>query len=352
MKGIILAAGLGTRLRPLTYTRPKPLLRVANRPIIAYAIENLRSAGIEEIGLVVSDQTRLDIENAVAGTVGVNVTMIRQDEQLGIAHAVRVSREWLGDDDFCLYLGDNLFEEGVGRYVRSFQETPCDAVVALIRVPDPREFGVAVVDETGRITRLVEKPKDPPSDLAVAGVYCFSRRVHDVIENLKPSARNEYEITDAIAGLMLGGEVRGVEVGGWWKDTGRPDDLLDANRLLLSTIEESLEGTIEDSRIVGNVRVEAGATIRNSTIMGPAIIGAGATLDGAWVGPFTSVGAKASLSRVEVQFSVIDEEAELADIPVRLQECLIGRRARVRGTSSVPRVHRLILSDMSSLELA
>lgn len=352
MKGLIPAAGLGTRLRPLTYTRPKPLLRVANRPIIAYAIANLRAAGIDDIALVVSDQTRLDIENAIGDADGGRVTLIRQEEQLGLAHAIKVSREWLGDEDFCVYLGDNLFEEGVGRYVRSFQQEPCDAVVALVRVPDPRQFGVAITDDRGRITRLVEKPKDPPSDLAVAGVYCFSPRVHEVIEHLRPSSRNEYEITDAITGLMQDGEVRGVEVSGWWKDTGRPEDLLDANRLLLETVEERQEGTVEGSRIVGRVRIEPGATIRDSTVMGPAIVGAGALLDGAWVGPFTSVGANATLRRVEVQFSVIDEEAELTDLPVRLQECLIGRRATVRGSAAVPRVHRLILSDMSSLELA
>ncbi|HWG85607.1 MAG TPA: glucose-1-phosphate thymidylyltransferase, partial [Deinococcales bacterium] len=315
-------------------------------------IENLRDAGISEIALVVSDQTRLDIEGIVGTVPGVELSLVRQDEQLGLAHAVKVAREWLGDSDFCVYLGDNLFEEGVGEYVRVFNQEKADAAIALVRVPDPRQFGVAVLDDSGRITKLVEKPKDPPSDLAVAGVYCFSSAIHDVIENLAPSARGEYEITDAISGLITNGRtVRGVEVSGWWKDTGRPDDLLDANRLLLEKIEPELLGEVRDSRIVGRVRIEEGAVVENTTIIGPAVVGAGASLIDTYIGPFTSVGANARLARVEVEFSVIDEEAELEAVPVRMQECLIGRKATVRGSDRIPRAHRLILSDTSSLEL-
>jgi glucose-1-phosphate thymidylyltransferase len=353
VKGVIPAAGLGTRLRPLTYTRPKPLLKVANKSIIVYAIENLRDAGITEIALVVSDQTRLDIESVVGTVPGVHLSLVRQDEQLGLAHAVKVAQDWLGDSDFCVYLGDNLFEEGVGEYVRVFNEEKVDAAIALVRVPDPRQFGVAVMDEAGGITKLLEKPKDPPTNLAVAGVYCFTPAIHDVIRDLQPSARGEYEITDAITGLITAGKrVRGVEVVGWWKDTGRPDDLLDANRLLLEKIDDEVLGDVRDSRLVGRVRVEAGAVIENSTIIGPAVVGPGASLIETYIGPFTSIGANARLSRVEVEFSVIDEEAELENVPVRMQECLIGRKATVSGSDRIPRAHRLILSDTSSLELA
>jgi glucose-1-phosphate thymidylyltransferase len=353
VKGVIPAAGLGTRLRPLTYTRPKPLLKVANKSIIVYAIENLRDAGISEIALVVSDQTRLDIESIVGTVPGVQLSLVRQDEQLGLAHAVKVAQDWLGDSDFCVYLGDNLFEEGVGEYVRVFHEEKVDAAIALVRVPDPRQFGVAVMDEAGGITKLLEKPKDPPTNLAVAGVYCFTPAIHDVIRDLQPSARGEYEITDAITGLITAGKrVRGVEVVGWWKDTGRPDDLLDANRLLLEKIDDEVLGDVRDSRLVGRVRVEAGAVIENSTIIGPAVVGPGASLIETYIGPFTSIGANARLSRVEVEFSVIDEEAELENVPVRMQECLIGRKATVSGSDRIPRAHRLILSDTSSLELA
>ena len=351
MKGLIPAAGLGTRLRPLTYTRPKPLLNVANKPIIAYAIENLRDAGITDIGLIVSEPVRAALESEGLEIPGVSLKLILQKDQLGIAHAVGQAREWLDGQDFCVYLADNLFETGVRRYVENFVQNPCDAVIGLVRVANPREFGVAVLDDSGRIVKLVEKPKEPPSDLAVAGIYCFKNRILDVIADLKPSARGEYEITDAITGLMQDGVVRGVEVEGWWKDTGRPADLLDANRLILEGIEPVVKGESINSRLVGRVRIDEGAIVRDSTIIGPALIGPGAVLEGVYVGPFTSIGANARLKKVELEFSVIEEEAVLEEIPVRLQECLIGRRATVKGHERIPKVHRLILSDASSLEL-
>jgi glucose-1-phosphate thymidylyltransferase len=351
MKGLIPAAGLGTRLRPLTYNRPKPLLNVANKPIIAYAIENLRDAGITDIGLIVSEAFRTALESEALDIPGVTLKLILQKEQLGIAHAVGQAEEWLNGEDFCVYLADNLFEMGVKRYVESFQQDHCDAVIGLVRVANPREFGVAVLDDSGRIVKLIEKPKDPPSDLAVAGVYCFKNRILNVIHDLKPSARGEYEITDAITGLMHDGVVRGLEVEGWWKDTGRPADLLDANRLILEGIEPVVKGESINSRLVGRVRIDEGAIVRDSTIIGPVLIGPGAVLEGVYVGPFTSIGANAKLTKVELEFSVIEEEAVLEEIPVRLQECLIGRRAHVRGNERVPKVHRLILSDASSLEL-
>lgn len=237
MKGLILAAGRGTRLRPLTHTRPKPVIRVAGRPIIHYALENLKGAGVHEIGVVVSPDTHDDVRAALNGMTGVEVAYILQERPQGLAHAVSVAREWLEDDPFVLYLGDNLFERGIAPFVRAHAQGGPAAVVALARVEDPRQFGVAEVAGR-RILRLVEKPERPPSDLAVAGVYVFDARIHGLIEGLEPSARGEYEITDAIQRLIDGGhEVQGLPIEGWWKDTGRAEDLLDANRLLLAGIE-------------------------------------------------------------------------------------------------------------------
>jgi glucose-1-phosphate thymidylyltransferase len=353
MKGLILAAGRGTRLRPLTYTRPKPLLNVANRPILAYAIHNLREAGISEIGIVVSEENREEIGLAVEGTAGVNISLILQEQPKGLAHAIMVSQPWLGESDFCVYLGDNLFEHGVIAYRQAFTSEKPAALVALVQVPDPRQFGVAVLDTDGRIERLLEKPAEPPSNLAVAGVYCFTSAIHAIIATLEPSTRGEYELTDAISGLLATGQVvRGLEVVGWWKDTGRPSDMLDANRLLLEHIEPFDHGTVEDSLLVGRVQVETGAIIRRSKIVGPVLIGAGAVIEDAYIGPFTSIAANAHIRRVEIEFSVIDEEAVIEDVPTRLQECLIGRKASVRGVSRVPKTHKLVLSDMSDLELA
>ncbi|MBB6099797.1 glucose-1-phosphate thymidylyltransferase [Deinobacterium chartae] len=352
MKAIIPAAGLGTRLRPLTYTRPKPVLRVANKPIIVHAIDNLVRAGIHDIGIIVSELTRASIEAAVNGTPGVNITYIDQNETLGLGHAVLMGRDFVGSDDFCVYLGDNLFEHGITRYLEVFREQQADAVIALVEVENPSAFGVAVLDEEGRITRLMEKPKVPPSNLAVAGVYCFKAGVMDVLAGLEPSARGEYEITDAIAQLIADGrKVIGERVQGWWKDTGRPFDLIDANRLLLEQIEPSLEGEVEDSRVTGRVVIQPGAVVRGSIIMGPALIGAGAVIENAYVGPFTSVGRDTVIRQAEVEYSVIDEEVEICDVAVRLQECLIGLRAKVTGHAAVPRVHRLTLSDASIVEL-
>ena len=352
VKGIIPAAGLGTRLRPLTYARPKSVLRVANQPIIRLAVNNLLEAGIREIGIVVSELTRKAIEGALSGMEDVEIAYIQQNEMLGLGHAVKVAREWIGDSDFCVYLGDNLFEHGVSRFVEVFGAQGADAVLALVEVEDPSAFGVAVLDERGQITRLLEKPQDPPSNLAVAGVYCFKPAFLDVLETITPSARGEYEITDAIAELIRrGGKVVGERVRGWWKDTGKPLDLIDANRLLLEQIETCVQGQVEGSRLTGRVIVEAGAEVRGSIIMGPVMIAAGAKIENAYLGPFTSVGRNSLIRNAEVEYSVIDEQAEVCNVAVRLQECLIGVRAKVVGHGAVPRVHRLTLSDASVLEL-
>ncbi|MDX2003794.1 MAG: glucose-1-phosphate thymidylyltransferase [Meiothermus sp.] len=353
MKGLILAAGRGTRLRPLTFTRPKPVIRLAGKPIIAYAVANLREVGVTEIGVVVSPDTKEDIQQALKDFPGVSITYIVQEVALGIAHAVGTAREWLAGSPFVLYLGDNLFQDGIASFTQAFKPG-VGAVIALVKVPDPRQFGVAVLEQ-GRIVKLVEKPKNPPSDLAVAGVYVFGPEIMDIIEKLKPSARGEYEITDSIQNLMDAGHtVMGEEIKGWWKDTGRPGDLLDANRLLL--VEQKsptpvLEGNVIDSQVTGRVIVEKGAVVKNSSILGPAHIAAGAMVEGAYIGPFTSVGPNATVRQAEVEFSILEDGAIVEDVPLRLHECIIGVGARVTKRDGLPKAHKLILGDLSSLEL-
>ncbi|SDE90075.1 glucose-1-phosphate thymidylyltransferase [Thermus arciformis] len=348
MKGLILAAGRGTRLRPLTHTRPKPVIRVAGRPIIHYAVENLLAAGMEEIGVVVSPETEKDIREALSGY---KVRYLLQEEPQGLAHAVAVARGFLGDGPFVLYLGDNLFQRGIGRFLEAFREG-VSAVLALVRVKDPRQFGVAVL-EGDRIVRLLEKPKEPPSDLAVAGVYVFGPEIWETVEGLKPSARGEYEITDAIQGLIdRGRKVVGVEVEGWWKDTGRPQDLLDANRLLLEELSPKVEGEVVKSQLTGRVVVEKGAKVVGSTVIGPAFIGEGAVVEEAYVGPFTSLGPGARVVRAEVEYSILEDHALLEDVALRLQESILGVGAEVRSRNGLPRAHRLILGDLSQVELA
>ncbi|RIH82553.1 Glucose-1-phosphate thymidylyltransferase [Meiothermus luteus] len=354
MKGLILAAGRGTRLRPLTHTRPKPVIRLAGKPIIRYAVENLINADVNEIGVVVSPDTQEDIRQALKNCLNAKITYIVQEQALGIAHAVGAARAWLGQSPFVLYLGDNLFQKGVRPFVEAFHPD-LGAVIALVRVPDPRQFGVAVL-EKGRIVQLLEKPKEPPSDLAVAGVYVFSPVVLDIIANLNPSARGEYEITDAIQALIdQGSTVLGREVDGWWKDTGRPDDLLDANRLLL--VEQKsptpvVQGKVEESKITGRVVIEEGAVVRHSTVLGPVHIASGALIEGAYIGPFTSVGPNAKVRQAEVEFSILEDSAVVEDVPLRLHECILGVGARVTRRSGLPKAHKLVLGDLSSLELA
>ncbi|GGB76752.1 glucose-1-phosphate thymidylyltransferase [Deinococcus soli (ex Cha et al. 2016)] len=352
MKAIIPAAGLGTRLRPLTYTRPKPVLRVAGQPIIVHAIHTLVQAGITDIGIVVSDITRDEIQHALHGLPDVQITLIDQHQQLGLGHAVLTAREWVGQDDFCVYLGDNLFEHGATPFVHAFQQHRPSALIALVEVPDPTAFGVAQLDGT-RITRLVEKPKDPPSNLAVAGLYCFTPEIFDMLDGMPPSARGEFEITDGIQRLIDAAlNVQGQAVQGWWKDTGRPADLLDANRLLLERLQDDVQGEVTDSRITGRVVIPASARVIRSKIVGPVMLGEGVVIEDAYIGPFTSIGANSVVRGAEVEHSVVDEGAQIENVSKRLQDCLIGVRAQVRGGRTVPRTHKLTISDASLVELA
>lgn len=339
-------------MRPLTFTRPKPVLRVAGQPIIRYAIHNLLQAGIRDIGVVVSDITRDEIEHVTEPIEGAHITLINQHHQLGLGHAVLSAADWLGDSDFCVYLGDNLFERGIASYVQQFQAQRPAALIALVEVENPTAFGVVEI-EGQRIHRLVEKPVNPPSNLAVAGFYCFTPEILPVLRGLKPSARGEYEITDAIQGLVDADQVvLGQRVKGWWKDTGRPQDLLEANRLLLEQLPPCIKGTLEASRITGRVHVPASARVSGSKIVGPVRLGEGVVIEDAYIGPFTSVGEGSVIRGSEIESSVIDAEVYIENVPTRLQDCLIGLRACVKGGRRLPRTHKLTISDASVVELA
>ena len=360
MKGLILSGGAGTRLRPITHTSAKQLVPIANKPILFYGIEAMRRAGIEDIGIIVGD-TRAEIMAAVGdgSQFGVRVTYIPQDAPLGLAHCVLIAKEFLGDDEFVMYLGDNMLEQGLERFVSEFAaarkagsaQAPV-AQILLCHVDDPRQFGVAEVTSDGHVVRLVEKPKDPPSDLALVGVYLFDPTIHDAVRAIAPSPRGELEITDAIQWLIEQGKpVRHEVLQGWWIDTGKKDPLLECNRLVLEVLEPRVDGDVDEtSSIDGRVVVEAGATVRNSTLRGPLIIGKGATVTDSFIGPYTAIGDGCEIVNSEVEHSVIMERSRVLDIP-RLGDSLIGKEAEVTRTRRRPHAVRLMVGDHCQIDV-
>jgi glucose-1-phosphate thymidylyltransferase len=354
MKGLILAAGLGTRLRPITSLRPKPIINVANRPLIHHAVDNLLEAGVSDIGVVVSTDTKTDLERTLETYEDrARFTFVLQDPPEGLAHAVAVARDYLADDPFVMYLSDNLFEHGIRSFVEAYRpDEGVNAVLALVPVDDPRAFGVAEV-QGDRVTDLVEKPEDPPSNLAVAGVYVFDANVHEAIRGLEPGAKGEYQITDAIQ-RMIDRElhVAPVEVRGWWKDTGKPEDILDANRLELLRLRRRLDGTVENARLVGDVVLEEGAVVRDSTVFGPALIGAGSLVQDAYVGPFTSLGDEVRLVDAEIEYAVVGARSEIRNVANRIQSSLIGEEVEIASAGTRPSSHQLTVGDKSRLILS
>ncbi len=357
MKGLILAGGAGTRLRPITHTSAKQLVPVANKPILFYGIEAMAAAGITEIGIIVGD-TRAEVMEAVGdgSRFGVRVTYLPQDAPLGLAHCVLIARDFLGDDDFVMYLGDNLLEQDLAAFVRRFEQErhslqPAIAQILLKQVPDPHRFGIAELDPDGNVVRLVEKPADPPSDLALVGVYLFDPTIHEAVRAIRPSPRGELEITDAIQWLIeQGHRVRMELLTGWWIDTGKLTPLLEANRLLLEKIDARIDGSVDERSVVdGRVVVEAGATVVNSTLRGPIVIGAGARVVDSFIGPFSAIAADCEIVNSEVEHSVVMERSRILDIP-RLEDSLIGREAVVSRTQRRPRALRLMVGDHCQID--
>ena len=354
MKALVLAGGSGSRLRPITHTSAKQLVPVANKPILFYGLEQIRDAGITEVGIIVGD-TAAEIEAAVGdgSALGIRATYLRQEAPLGLAHAVLTAEAFLGQDDFVMFLGDNLIEGGIAGLVEAFRRDAPDAQLLLKRVPDPHRFGIAELDEHGGIVRLVEKPADPPSDLALVGVYLFTAAIHDAARRIEPSWRGELEITDAIQRLVEDGRVvRATEVEGWWLDTGKKDELLDANRIVLSSLRGRIDGEVDEaSTLAGEVVVEEGARLVRTVVRGPAIIGRGVHLEDVFIGPFTSIAADCRLTRCEVEYSVLMERCTVRDVG-RLEGSLLGRDVSIVRTERRPAAHRLLLGDHAEVEVA
>lgn len=353
MKALILSGGRGTRLRPITHTSAKQLVPVANKPILYYALEGVVAAGITEVGMIVGD-TEDEIRAAVGdgSRWGCRVTYIRQSAPLGLAHAVKEAEPYLKGEPFVMYLGDNLVPDGITGFVRQFLDKRPEAMILLAHVPAPERFGVAELRD-GQVIRLEEKPQHPKSDLALVGVYLFTSRIFEAVHAIVPSARGELEITDAIQWLMdHGGRVEPHVIDGWWKDTGRLEDMLEANRIVLEGLERRVDGTIsEGSQVIGRVVIERGAEIIDSVVRGPAIVGERSRVVNSYVGPFTSIYHGVELRNSEVEHSIILENSKILDVPTRIEGSLIGKDVVIRRTASMPRALRFMLGDHSEVEL-
>jgi glucose-1-phosphate thymidylyltransferase len=350
MKGLVLSGGSGTRLRPITYTSAKQLVPVGNKPILFRVIESIRDAGISEIGIVIGDSGPA-IRTAVGDgrRWGVRIEYIPQDQPLGLAHAVKIARGFIGDDRFVVFLGDNCIQGGISPLIEQFEHSDYNAQIVLKRVANPQQFGVAELDEHGRIVRLTEKPRNPRSDLALVGIYMLDSAIWEAIEAIRPSWRNELEITDALQWLAEHGRrVFAYIHEGWWIDTGKKDDLLEANRLILDGLTAAVEGYVDrDSQLIGKVIVEKGAEIINSTIRGPAIIGEETRIINAYIGPFSSIYHHCVIEGSEVEHSIVLEHSVIRDLPHRLEDSLIGRYVEVVRSPLKPKAYRLTLGDHS-----
>jgi glucose-1-phosphate thymidylyltransferase len=354
MKALVLSGGSGSRLRPITHTSAKQLLPVANKPVLFYGLEAIRDAGITEVGIVVGD-TAPAIRAAVGdgSAFGLRITYIPQAAPLGLAHAVLIAREYLGDDDFVMYLGDNFIVGGIASLVDEFRAGRPDAQIMLTQVPDPRQFGVAELDADGEVVGLEEKPREPKSDLALVGVYIFTPAVHEAVTQLKPSWRGELEITEAIGWLLDSGrKVRSTTITGYWKDTGNVADMLEVNRMVLESIESTCDGTVDgDSELIGRVVIESGAEVTGSRIVGPVIVGAGTRVSGSYLGPFTSVASDCVISDSEIEYSILLRGASIQGVR-RIEASLIGHNVEVTPAPRIPKAHRLVLGDHSKVQIS
>src|SRR3954451_19670031 len=353
LKGLILSGGKGTRLRPITHTSAKQLVPVANKPVLFYGLEAMAEAGIRQVGIIIAPETGDEIRTAVGdgSQFGLEVEFVVQGEPLGLAHAVLTAGTYLGDSPFVMYLGDNLLQGGIVELVQAFRANEPDALILLTPVPDPENYGVAELDGD-RVVRLVEKPPTPPTDVALVGVYMFTPAIHEAAEAIEPPGRGELEITDAIQHLVDSGlRVEPHVVRGWWKDTGQLEDILEANRLILEDIEESVEGELIDSRVEGRVVIAAGAKLERSTVRGPTIIGAGSHIVDAYIGPYSAIDENVTIMRSEIEHSIVLAGSCVADLESRMEASLIGRNVTIERSESRPRAYRFMVGDNSEIRL-
>ena len=374
MKALVLAGGRGTRLRPITHTRAKQLVPVANKPVLFFGLESIAAAGIKEVGIIVSDpremlqpdhrtgelvtvlvNSQAEIRAAVGdgSRFGLKVTYIQQEAPLGLAHAVKIAEDFMAGDSFVMYLGDNLIKDGITHFVREFDAEKPDAQILLAKVARPWEFGVAEL-EGERVVRLEEKPKAPKSDLALVGVYLFTSSIFDAVRAIQPSPRGELEITDAIQHMISTKKnVRSHVIHGWWKDTGRVEDLLEANRIVLADLATRIDGTVDSATVIeGAVQIGAGTVVERSHLRGPLVIGANAVVKDSYVGPFTALADGVQLSVCEIEHSIVLDNSHIHDIGRRIESSLIGRDVVVTSTEVRPAAHRLMLGDSSRVELS
>lgn len=371
LKGLILSGGKGTRLRPITHTSAKQLVPVANKPVLFYGIEAMAQAGIEQVGIIIAPETGEEIRAAAGdgSRFGISIQYIVQDQPLGLAHAVLTAEPFLGESPFVMYLGDNLLQGGIVELVASFRERGPDALILLTPVADPQSYGIAELDgpigtspadeaaaqgegPLRRVVRLVEKPSEPKSDLALVGVYMFTAKIHDAARAIAPSGRGELEITDAIQRLVDAGmRVEPHIVQGWWKDTGRLQDMLEANRLILDNLDARMDGELVDSQVEGRVVVEQGARLERAVVRGPAIIGRGARLSDCYVGPYTAIGEGCIVTGSEVEHSILLAGSSVCELDGRMESSLLGRNVTVRRGERQPRAYRFMVGDNSDISV-
>lgn len=352
VKGLVLSGGFGTRLRPLTYSQQKQLIPVANKPILFYGIEDLIEAGVKDIGVIIGPNKNQVIDTVNSVSWDADIEFIEQEKPLGIAHAIKISREFLGNHPFIVYLGDNILKEGVVDHVNDFKNSDFEGSILLTEVKNPQDFGIATVNKKNEIVKLVEKPKDPPSSLAVIGVYLFRSKIFDAIEEIRPSKRNQLEITDAIQWLIdHHHKVKSSLVNNWWKDTGKPKDILEANHLVLDAVEKDIKGKIVNCDIEGSIAVGENSKISDTVLKGPCIIGKDVMIKNSYVGSYTSIGDDCKILSSEIEDSVIMNGTEIIDVDLRITDSLIGRNVKISKEDVLPTGNKFFLGDSSQVIL-
>lgn len=349
MKALILSGGHGTRLRPITHSQQKQLIPVANKPILFYPMADVIEAGAEEIGIILGPNRDQVMDAVKSAEWDVDIEFIYQGEPKGLAHTILVAQKFLGDEEFIMYLGDNIIKGGITQHAERFRSLGPDAMVLLTQVDDPQRFGVADLDANGKVKRLVEKPKVPPSNFALAGIYFFNPVIIDACKSIRPSWRNELEITDAIQWLIESGhKVEASVVDGWWKDTGKAEDILEANRLILDEVKPRCDGELEGSRVFGRAVIGQGSTIKNSTVKGPCIIGKDCRIIGSYIGPYTAINDGCAIEGTEIEDSVIMGGCSILRAG-RILESLIGKNVRIQENDGRPAGNRFVVGDNSEI---